>query len=186
MPDITYTRRALLAAAAAAAFCIFRPAAATAAQEPSADFHSEPWLLRSFLDLREDFGNAAKAGKNFAILWEMQGCPYCKLLHTVNFKDARISSYIQDNFDVLQLDLLGAREVTDFDGEKLPEKLLAAKYNVKSTPVVQFFPASAARRAQELGRVGYIKPDEFFLMLRFVREKGYEKGPFDEWMKTAR
>jgi thioredoxin-related protein len=185
MPKLTYSRRTLLGAAAA--FCTLRPAAATAAQEQPADYYSEPWLLHSFLDLREDFASAVKTGKNFAILWEMQGCPYCKLLHSVNFKDTRISSYIQENFDVLQLDLLGAREVTDFDGEKLPEKLLAAKYNVRSTPLLQFFPASAAaRRAQELGRVGYIKPDEFFLMLRFVREKGYETGPFDEWMKTAR
>lgn len=156
-----------------------------AAQADAGELLDEPWLLRSFLDLREDFANAAKAGRNFVIVWEMRGCPYCKLLHG-SFKEPRISAYIQANFDVLQLDLLGSREVTDFDGEKIPEKLLARKYGIRSTPALQFFSASLVHIPQEIGRVGYIKADDFYMMLRFVRERGYEKGPFDEWMKTAR
>jgi thioredoxin-related protein len=180
MPDITLSRRALLTAAAAGAFAPFLAAAATQ------ELHDEPWLVRSFLDLREDFANAGKAGKNMALLWEMPGCPYCKQLHNVNFKDPAISAYIPPNFEVVQLDLTGMREVTDFDGEMLPEKFLAVKHNIRSTPTLQFFPVGGVRRAKELGRVGYIKAEEFFLMLRFVREKAYEKSSFDEWMKTAR
>ena len=36
--------------------------------------------------------------------------------------------------------MLGAREVTDFDGQVLPEKELARKYGVPGTPTIQFLP----------------------------------------------
>ncbi len=61
----------------------------------------------------------------------------------MNFADAAVSQYIRKNFDILQLNIIGAREVTDFDGERLSEKSFAAKYGVYSTPMVQFFGETA-------------------------------------------
>jgi thioredoxin-related protein len=89
-----------------------------------------------------------------------------------------------ENFTFVQFDIRGRREITDTDGQKLPEESLSLKYNVNSTPTIQFFKPSDASRAFELGRVGYLKPDMFLAMLHFVRERGYENGPFDEWAKT--
>lgn len=144
----------------------------------------QPWFLQSFLDLREDLKGAITAGKTFAILWEMKGCPYCKLLHTQNFANPTISGYAKANFDILQLNLLGSRPITGFDGRKTPEKELAAIYGVEGTPTMQFFHKREDGTAEELGRTQYLKPEEFFGMLRFVRQKGYESMPFDEWLKA--
>ena len=52
------------------------------------------------------------------IIWELRGCPYCKQTHLVNFAKAEIESFIQQRFEILQLNIIGSREVTDFDGEK--------------------------------------------------------------------
>ena len=41
---------------------------------------------------------------------------------------------------MLQLNIIGSRKVTDFDGSELSEKALAAKYSVRFTPTFQFFP----------------------------------------------
>ena len=51
----------------------------------------------------------------------------------------RIVDYIKSNFEVLQLNILGSREVTDFDGEVLAGKGLGGKYDVRYTPTFQFF-----------------------------------------------
>src|SRR3990170_6334742 len=102
--------------------------------------YKKPWFLESFLDLSDDLEGAYKDGKRFAIMWELRGCPYCKETHFVNFARTDISDYIKANFEVLQLNIIGSRKVTDFDGSELSEKALALKYGVRFTPTFQFFP----------------------------------------------
>ncbi len=138
------SRRSLLLAAAATGAAGFVPARA----EPTltADgLYREPWFLESFLDLRDDLQSTTKEGKRFAIMWELKGCPYCKETHFVNFAQDRITNYIKANFEVLQLNIIGSLPVTDFDGEQLSEKKLAAKYGVRFTPTFQFFQADLGR-----------------------------------------
>jgi len=105
--------------------------------------YKEPWFLESFLELADDLEGAAKEGKRFAIMWELKGCPYCKETHFVNFARGDIADYIKANFEVLQLNIIGSRKVTDFDGKEMSEKAMAAKYGVRFTPTFQFFPERA-------------------------------------------
>ena len=74
-------------------------------------------------------------GKRLVIFWEQRGCPYCKRAHEVNFRIPTMVEYIEKNFMVLQLNLWGDREVTDFDGEKLSEKNPYKEW-VKNKPLV--------------------------------------------------
>ena len=106
--------------------------------------YKQPWFLESFLDLSDDLEGARKEGKRFVIMWELKGCPYCKETHLVNFAQPRITDYVKTNFEVLQLNIIGSRKVTDFDGIELSEKELAAKYGVRFTPTFQFFAEAAA------------------------------------------
>lgn len=146
-------------------------------------FYREPWFLESFLELADDLAAATENKKRLAIMWELRGCPFCKETHLVNFAKPEIASYIQQRFEILQLNIIGSREVTDFDGEKLTEKRLAQKYGVRGVPVFQFFPDSAAGLAQKAPRErevargqGYIEPQPFLDMFRFVADRAYDKG----------
>jgi thioredoxin-related protein len=154
--------------------------------------YKQPWFLESFLDLADDLDAAHKENKRFVIMWELKGCPYCKETHFVNFAQPRISDYVKSNFEVLQLNIIGSRKVTDFDGTELAEKDLAAKYGVRYTPTFQFFPEQAADlenlapAKREVARApGYLRPDDFLAMFRYVREKAYEGKSFREFLKTV-
>src|SRR5271166_3791 len=125
------TRRGLLIGAGALALS---PSAHAEAILTDDGFYKEPWFLESFFELSDDLESASKAGKRFAISWELKGCPYCRETHLVNFARADIADYIKANFDILQLNIIGSRKVTDFDGEELSEKSLALKYGVRFTP----------------------------------------------------
>jgi thioredoxin-related protein len=184
------TRRSLRLAAAATGAAGIVPARAEPTLTDSG-LYREPWFLDSFLNLPEDLEAATKKGKRFAIMWELKGCPYCKETHFVNFAQARIADYIKANFEILQLNVIGSLPVTDFDGEELPEKKFAAKYGVRFTPTFQFFPEQlSAIKAlppgkREVARApGYLRPDDFLAMFRFVREKAYEKGSFRDFLKS--
>ncbi|MBR0764434.1 thioredoxin family protein [Bradyrhizobium japonicum] len=184
----TPTRRGLLSLVAGAALAGRGAAAAEPAVGEDGLYH-EPWFLQSFLDLCEDLESAAAGGKRLAIMWELRGCPYCRETHLVNFADAAIAGYIRDNFEVLQLNLIGSRKVTDFDREELAEKDLARKYGIRFTPTFQFFPPSVDglqakdAMAREVARApGYLKPPHFLAIFRFVREGGYERGSFRDFL----
>ncbi len=153
--------------------------------------YTEPWFVNSFLDLKEDLADATAHNKRFVIMWELKGCPYCKETHLVNFADSTIQDYVKSNFAILQLNVIGTREVTDFDGTKLTEKQFAQKYNVRFTPTFQFFPENLSDFAEkspdrrEVARLpGYLKPAHFLSLFRFVREKGYERGDFRSYLKA--
>jgi thioredoxin-related protein len=153
--------------------------------------YTQPWFLQSFLELADDIQGAASGGKRLAIMWELRGCPYCKETHVVNFGKPEIESYIRQRFEILQLNILGSREVTDLDGEKLSEKRLAAKYGVRYTPTFQFFPdkieglATKKPSDREVARIqGYMEPKAFLNMFRFVAERAYEKGTLRDFLKA--
>jgi thioredoxin-related protein len=153
--------------------------------------YHQPWFLQSFLELGDDLQTAAGNKKRFAVIWELKGCPYCRDTHLINFARPEIESYIRERFDILQLNLIGAREVTDFDGEKLPEKRMAEKYGVRFTPTIQFFPertdglAAKKPRDREIIRAqGYLEPKHFLTMFRFVAERAYERGTLQDFQKT--
>lgn len=187
----TPTRRGFLAFASAVALAAGRGSAVADPALGEDGLYHEPWFLQSFLDLREDLDNAAASGKRLAVMWELRGCPYCRETHLVNFADTDITNYIRDNFEVLQLNLIGSRKVTDVDGQELSEKDLAQKYRIRFTPTFQFFPPSSAGieanepLAREVARApGYLKPPHFLAMFRFVRERAYERGSFRDFLAT--
>jgi thioredoxin-related protein len=187
------TRRNLMVGGAAFAVSLMAPRARAQAVLTDDGLYRQPWFLESFLELADDLQGAANAGKRFAVMWELRGCPYCRETHLVNFARPDIEDYIKANFEVLQLNIVGSRRVTDFDGAEISEKALAAKYGIRFTPTLQFFPESdaglAARAAEkrEVARApGYLRPDDFLAMFRYVREKAYETKSFRDYVRAAR
>ena len=187
------TRRSLIAGSAALGASIIVPRARAEPVLTDDGLYRQPWFLESFLELADDLQGAANVGKRFAIAWELRGCPYCRETHLVNFARADIEDYVKTNFEVLQLNIVGSRKVTDFDGSEISEKALAAKYGVRFTPTFQFFPETVTGLAdkppekREVARApGYLRPDDFLTLFRFVREKGYETKSFRDYLRAVR
>lgn len=182
------TRRHVLAAGLAS---LATPVRAGATLGDDGLYHLD-WYLESFLDLAEDIDSASSKSKRLAVMWGLKGCPACRRMHQVHLADPAIEGYIRANFDILHLNIIGARLATDLDGASLGEKALAARYGIEGTPSIQFFPetsqglGSRAPAAREVARLpGLPEPPEFLAMFRYVREKGYERGSFAEWSKKA-
>jgi len=185
------TRRMFAAGSIGAALALGTRVARAEAVLTEDGLYRQPWFLESLLELADDLQDASGKGKRFAVMWELKGCPYCKQTHLVNFAKPEIESYIKERFEILQLNIIGLREVTDFDGERLSEKTLAAKYGVRYTPTLQFFPESGAALAKkapgerEVARtVGYQQPQDFVDTFRFVADRAYERGTLRDFLKS--
>src|SRR5437870_5837436 len=137
------TRRYLLVGGVALAVSVIGRGAPAAPALTEDGLYKQPWFLESLLELPDDLQGAANLGKRFAIMWELRGCPYCRETHLVNFARRDFEDYIKSNFDILQLNVIGSRKATDFDGAEISEKALAAKYGIRFTPTFQFYPETS-------------------------------------------
>ncbi len=159
-------------------------AAPLAAAELGDDgLHKTPWMRDTFKDLREDLEEANGEDKRLVLFFEQRGCIYCTKMHAEVFPRPEISQYIEDNFFVVQLNLHGDVEVTDFDGETLPEKDMARKWRVLFTPTILFLPedveeGAAAPEAAVAVMPGAFSADTTLDMFTWVNEKRY--GPENE------
>ena len=173
---------------AAAAFGGAGAGAGFAAELGEDGLHKQPWFLDSFLELGDDLAQAADQGRHLMILYEQNGCPYCRELHEVNFARPALSDYIKAHYDVIQLDMFGAREVLDFDGQAHEERDLAAKWGVNFTPTTILMHNSNAGAeslgaAQSFRMPGYLKPFHYLASLEFVAERKFEEQTFQRYLQ---
>lgn len=140
--------------------------------------HKQNWMRDTFKDLREDLGEANMEGKRLVLMFEQRGCIYCSKMHKDVYSRDNVSNYIDENFFVVQLNLHGDLEVTDFDGEVLPEKAIARKWNILFTPTVLYLPQEVddsltAPEASVSFMPGAWSAGTTFDMLTWVKEERY-------------
>ena len=150
-------------------------------QDGDDGIYHQSWFLPSFLDLKDDAREAEANSKRFAVIFEQRGCVYCRRMHTEVLAQKWINDYVRENFTIVQLDLWGSREVTDFDGARMPEKLLAERWGVMFTPTIVFFKDGLASTTawgtpNEVTRMqlGFGAPT-FIDMFAWIRARIYEQ-----------
>jgi thioredoxin-related protein len=164
------------------AFALLLPAAVAAEPWMGDDgLHKTTWMRDTFKDLNEDLAEATELGLRLMVMIEQRGCIYCTKMHEEVFTDFEIESYIEENFFVIQLNMFGDVEVTDFDGETLSEREMIMKWGVMFTPTILFFPeeVTESKPAPQLavGLIpGALSKGMTLNMLTWVNEKVYENG----------
>lgn len=158
------------------------PSFAVAAAELGDDgLHKPAWLRETFKDLREDLADAKAEGKRLMLIVEQRGCIYCTQMHEEVFSDPKIESLIRDNYFVVQLNLFGDVEVTDFDGTVLAEKEMVTRWGLMFTPTLIFLPEEVAAdqtaaQASVATMPGAFGKGTTEALLVWVRDRGYESG----------
>jgi thioredoxin-related protein len=132
------------------------------AQEIGDDgLHIEEWFRDTFKDLNEDFAEANDEGKRMVLMFEQRGCVYCSKMHAEVFSDPEMEAYIEDNYYVVQLNLHGSEEVTDFDGEVLIESKMARKWGILFTPTIIFLPREVSGEKSAMAESVAMLPGAF-------------------------
>lgn len=169
--------KAWIGAALAAAIAL--PVWADVAPMGDDGLYKEPWMRDTFKDLNEDLAEANDEGKRLVLFVEQRGCIYCHKMHEEVFSQDDVAAYIEENFFVVQVNLHGDTEITDFDGESLSEKDAAAKWRVLFTPNIIFLPEEVGEGATAIESAVAVMPGAFgkgttLDMFTWVNEKRYE------------
>lgn len=145
---------------------------ALAQQNQSGETVYPDWFKTSFMELEEDILEASDAGKRLMLVFHQDGCPYCTAFVERNLAQKDIEETIKANFDVIEINMWGDREVTSVEGEEFTEKLFAEHLGVQFTPTVLFFDETG----QYTLRInGYYPLDKFRLALEFATDKNSQQ-----------
>jgi len=150
--------------------------------------HKQDWMRDTFKDLSEDLAEANAEGKRLVVMVEQRGCIYCEKMHKEVFSQEQIASYIRDNFFVVQINLHGDTEITDFDGEALSEKDAARKWGLLFTPSILFLPeevadGETAGSAAVALMPGAFGPGTTLDMFTWVNEKRYNLDSDEDFQR---
>ena len=173
--------RTLRGLAAALALSLAAPALAEVAVGDDG-LHKPDWLNETFLDLGEDLAEANAQGKRMMIIVEQLGCIYCTKMHEEIFPKPAIDEIIRESFFVVQINMYGDLEVTDFDGTVMTEKDMVRKWNLIFTPTMMFLPEEADDTKSALQNAVAVMPGAFernttLAMFTWIRDKAYESEP---------
>ena len=102
--------------------------------------HKTHWFRDTFKDLQEDHAEAKAEGKRLVIIVEQRGCIYCNAMHEGAFLDPRVMKMLEEDYFPVQMNLHGASEMVDTDGEAMEERAAARKWAVMFTPTIIFLP----------------------------------------------
>jgi len=141
--------------------------------------HKPEWFVETFRDLRDDLADANAEGKRLLLMFEQRGCIYCTRMHEEVYVDPEIERLLSEDFYVIQMNLFGNLEVTDFDGTIMEERDMARHWGVVFTPTLIFAPeelpeSGGLRESAAVVMPGAFERGSTRLMLEWVLEKGYE------------
>ncbi len=150
--------------------------------------HKPDWLRDTFKDLPDDLAEANSQGLRLLIMVEQRGCIYCAEMHEEVFPDPAIDALIREHYFVIQINLFGDTEVTDFDGTVKSEKEMARRWGVVFTPTLIFLPEAVpagdtAAQAAVVTMPGAFGKGTTRALLSWVVDHGYQSGEmFQEYL----
>lgn len=139
------------------------------------------WFKQSFLQISEDASEAGEAEKHIILFFHLDACPYCNQLLSDNFVDVAADSFIRTNFDAIDINIKGDRDVEFNDTLSLTEKELAEHLQVKFTPTILFVDGD---NKTVLRTDGYRGTERFQQALRYVTERAYESQTLNEYIAS--
>jgi len=114
--------------------------------------------------------NLAKAEKKPVFLYfHADWCKYCTKLKKTTFVDKDVFNYLNNNFISIKIDT-----------EK--EKDLAMQWGIKGLPNLWFLKADNSKISNI---PGYVGPDQFLNILKYIRTQSYDKMSFSDFLKSS-
>lgn len=140
------------------------------------------WFKNSFLDLSEDLQEATDENRHIMIYFHQNGCPYCEKLVKENFHNNALVSKLKKHFDVIQVNMWGDRELTDWNSRDWSEKEFSAFMKIQFTPTLVFL---NSKGDSVLRLNGYQSVDKMHKVLDYVSNKKYLKQSFGSYTNNT-
>ncbi|MCG5497619.1 thioredoxin family protein [Ectothiorhodospira variabilis] len=143
----------------------------------------EHFFRTTFGDFQEELELARDEGKKaILIFFEMDACPFCHRMKDNILNQRQVQEYFNAHFASFSVDVEGAIEITDFEGNTTTEQAWAfEEHGVRATPVFQFFNLDGEPIARLTGPTSSV--EEFIWLGEYVEGGHYEDLPFSSYRR---
>ncbi|MBT3186169.1 MAG: thioredoxin fold domain-containing protein [Candidatus Thioglobus sp.] len=141
------------------------------------------WFKTTFMDFSEDLEEATDENKHVMIYFHQNGCPYCAKLVEDNFSDKAIVAKLQKDFDVIETNMWGDRDLVDWTGREFSEKEFSAFMKVQFTPTTLFL---NSKGDVVLRLNGYQSIEKMHTVLDYVSTKKYLNQSFANYANSLK
>ncbi|MCG5510868.1 thioredoxin family protein [Ectothiorhodospira lacustris] len=143
----------------------------------------EHFFQFTFGDFQEELDTARGAGKKAVLIFfEMDECPFCHRMKDTVLNQPEVQDYYREHFAAFAVDVEGAIEITDFQGNVTTQREWAFQDNrVRATPVFQFFDLNGRPIARLTGPTA--GTEEFLWFGEYVVEGQYREQPFSRYRR---
>jgi len=135
---------------------------------------AEPTTLEQALKL------APETGKKILVDVYATWCPYCKRMHSEVYPSDEVTEAISDHFLLVKIDVDGTEEV-NYLGEVMTEAEFARALDNQNVPTTYFLNGEGAILGVQ---PGYLEPDVFSSLLKFVGSDAYLDQTFSEFNQS--
>ena len=144
--------------------------------------HEAPsWFKESFLEIAEDVEDAREENKHVILFFQLNSCPYCDRMLEESFEAEPLSSYIQQHFDTIAINVRGDREIAFNEEISVTEKELSDILKVAATPAILFLD----KENRTIVRVnGYRAPQRFQSVLEYVATGAYQNQSLADYQQA--
>ena len=133
------------------------------------------WFKQSFLDIKEDLSEAKDNNRFVIVYFHQNGCPYCEKLINENFHHQPLVSKLKKNFDIIEINMWGDRDITDWSGRELNEKEFTQLMQVQFTPSLLFLDSTGE---MILRLNGYQSIAKMNVVLDYITSRSYQNISF--------
>ncbi|MCK5662122.1 MAG: thioredoxin fold domain-containing protein [Thiotrichaceae bacterium] len=145
------------------------------------DHQAPGWFKESFLEIADDVDEASEEGKHVLLFFQLNGCPYCDRMLEESFEAEPLTSFIQEHFDTIAINVRGDREIVYNEEVSVTEKELSEILNVRATPAIVFLDENN----KPVVRVnGYRSADRFRQVLEYVSSKSYKNTTLSDYLQA--
>jgi Thioredoxin-related protein len=135
------------------------------------------------MDFSEDLEEATDENKHVMIYFHQNGCPYCAKLVEDNFSDKAIVAKLQKDFDVIETNMWGDRDLVDWTGREFSEKEFSAFMKVQFTPTTLFL---NSKGDVVLRLNGYQSIDKMHATLDYISKKTYLNQSYASYINSLK
>jgi len=152
---------------------------------PAATQDAARFFDSSLGDFRAELEAARQQRKiGVLLMFEMEGCPYCKRMRETVLNRPEVQAYYRRHFLIFSVDVMGDVPVQDFTGRELREKDFARDSKVSGTPTFVFTGLKGEVMTTYAGATR--TPEEFLLLGRYVVDGAYRKQTFTQFKQNAK
>ncbi len=127
----------------------------------------------------DGLAKAKKEKKHVMVHFYTNWCGWCKRMDKNTFANQEVKKLLNDSYVPIRVNAESAEKVK-VDGKEMTLRQVSGSYGVRAYPATWFLKPNGEKIAP---RNGYVEPDEFQYILKWVKDDLYDKVSFNEFVQ---